>query len=243
MVNFLKWFKKKPSETQKGLHQEEKPENQSPLIISLIKSELTSIETLTNIKDSKRQLQHLDELISIAEMEIISLSKNLDSIIIEEKKVEVEIKNINNPNSWAEQSLLLKLKRLRTHSNNLKQRITIYSQNIELYLNMICRIQDLQAMKMGNIDENKIENIWLEYKEELEQYKNRLLTGQAAEETTAVTLSHLEIDLKEIRKEIIPEPRAPEPESIEVKTERSAIEEVIKNLKENEESVSSLSFE
>lgn len=213
-MNFLNWLLPKKKE-------------EKVITFSDIKADLAALE-VTNIKDTKKQLQHLDELISIAEMEIITLSKELDSIIREEKKVENEIKSINYPNSWSEQSLLLKLKRLRTHGENLKQRITIYSQNIELYLNMISRIQDLRAMKMGGLDESKIENIWLEYKEELEQYRNRLLTGHAASEKTT-PLAELSDDLDKLRKELLPEPE-PEPEPSIKRT--IPIDEAFKELNE-----------
>lgn len=160
------------------------------------------VEVLTNLKDSKKQLRHLDELVSIAEVEIISISKDLDKSLLEEDKVKEEIQAIQGKQTWQEQGLLLRLKRLKTHSNNLKQRVIIYSQNIELYLNLISRIQDKQAMKMGGLDETKIENVWLEYKEELEAYRNKLITGTSSVEGDTAITADTQEKLKKLKAEI-----------------------------------------
>jgi chromosome segregation ATPase len=174
------------------------------------------------IKDSRKKLQRLDELTTTAEMEIELLSEELDKIVDDEKEVKERVKNLNKPGTHLERGLLMKAKRLKTHGDNLKQRIDIYHQNIELYLNMMSRISDIHAMQMGGIDETKIASVWLEFKEELETYRDRLVTANATNDDCQFTIEALETQMDSLRKEIFPE--QPLPES---KTKRVPPEEIL----------------
>jgi len=125
--------------------------------------------------------------------------------------LEKQLKYLNKPGSWHERHLLLKLDRLQLHCGNLKQRIEIYSQNIKVYLNLISKIQDIKAMKMNGLDEPKMEMIWLDFKETLEIYKNKLITEEASIDSEGVTTTGLEDRLLSIKNAIIvPEPKIPE---------------------------------
>lgn len=189
-----------------------KPEDLSKEVQSLIQSQgpsappLQQIQEhleLERIKDSKKLLQRLDELITSAEAEIEILVLDLHKTSQEENQLKIQIKAANEPGSWLERNFLLRLERILLQKNNSQQRLEIYNQNIRIYMNLIARIQDMVAMKMDGISENKIENTWLDFKENLEQYKERVLCGEVSdEEITPITSTNLEKRLHELRNEV-----------------------------------------
>lgn len=172
---------------------------------------LPSADDIAFYRDSKKLLQRFDEYITSAEAEVEILSVELDDCLEQKSLLEKQLKYLNKPGSWHERHLLLKLDRLQLHCENLKQRIEIYSQNIKVYLNLISKIQDIKAMKMNGLDEPKMEMIWLDFKETLEIYKNKLITEEASVDSEGVTTAGLEDRLLSIKNAIlVPEPKVPE---------------------------------
>jgi hypothetical protein len=158
---------------------------------------------LERIKNSKGLLQCLDELITSNEADIDKLSSELDKYAVDEEAIKKQVKEVNAPNSWKERNLLLKLERLLIQKQNSQQRLEIYNQNIRVCMNMVARIQDMDAMKMGGINETKIEDVWLDFKTHFEQYKDRILHGEVSEEDSInVTSIALERRLHKLRNEI-----------------------------------------
>lgn len=166
---------------------------------------LPAVDDATFYRDSKRLLQRFDEYITSAEAESESLSIELDMCIEQQESLKSQLKILDKPKSWHERHLLLKLDRLQLHSENLIQRIEIYSQNIKIYLNLISKIQDVKAMRMNGLDEDKIETIWLEFQETLGQYRDRVIAEAAGFHSEAVTTRELETRLGKLRDEIFPE--------------------------------------
>lgn len=170
-----------------------------------------SIETLpaaddaTFYRDSKKLLQRFDEYITAAEAESETLSIELDDTLEQQELIKEQLKRLNKPDSWHERHLLLKLDRLTVHGNNLKKRVEIYSQNIKVYLNLISKLEEIKAMRMNGLDESKIEAIWLEFKETLDEYKKRVGTEEAGFHEEPVLTNQQEVRLAELRKEVFPE--------------------------------------
>ncbi len=156
-------------------------------------------------RDSKRLLQRFDEYITAAEAESELLSIELDNTLNQEDILRKQLQALDKPGSWHERYMLLKIDRLQTHSSNLKQRIEIYSQNIKLYLNLIAKIQDVKAMRLNGLDQEKIQAIWLEFKDTLDEYRDRLSSEEAGFDTEQVTSSSQEERIVELRKELLPE--------------------------------------
>lgn len=164
---------------------------------------LAAAEDETFFRDSKLWLQRFDEYITAAEIEIESVSIELDGLLNLQDSVSAQLKTLNKSGSWHEKSLLIKLDRLNLHADNLKKRIEIYSQNIRVYLNLMSKIQDIQAMKMNGLDEDKISNIWVQFKECLDQYKDRLLAEEAGYHDASVTTEFLEKQLNDLKNKVI----------------------------------------
>jgi len=165
---------------------------------------LAAAEDETFFRDSRLWLQRFDEYITAAEIEIESVSIELDGLISLQDSVTAQLRTLDKSGSWHEKSLLIKLERLNLHGENLKKRIQIYSQNIRVYLNLMAKIQDIQAMKMNGLDEPKISNIWIQFKECLDQYKDRLLAEEAGYHDASVSTEHLDRQLNDLKNKIVP---------------------------------------
>ena len=165
---------------------------------------LPSADDVTFYRDSKRLLQRFDEYITSAEAESESLSIELDSCLEQQESIKDNLKELDKPGSWHERHYLLQLDRLQLHSSNLMQRIEIYSQNIKIYLNLIAKIQDVKAMRMNGLDPDKIATIWVEFKETLEEYRDRVMTEASGFQAEAVTTRQLEERLVELESSIFP---------------------------------------
>lgn len=197
-----------------------------------------SIEDSTTFyKKSKKLLQQFDEYFTASEAEVESLTIELDTYLEQQSNLEFKLKQLNKPNSWHERYLLLKLDRLHAYSENLKQRIEIYSQNIKVYLNLISKLQNIKAMRMHGISESEMEKIWFEFKDSLEKYKEIIIVESSGNDSEKATLSNLEERLSKLRKTIFPEIKKETEEPIQEQRIRPPIEPIInesveKSLKE-----------
>ena len=54
------------------------------------------------------------------------------------------------------------------------QTLRIYERNMNLHLNLIGKIQQMEAMKLGGVDEAKIDQIVMDFEEKLEKYAAKL---------------------------------------------------------------------
>jgi len=206
-----------------------KPEFDGPITPEMIE-DLPAADDAKFYRNSKLLLQRFDEYITAAEAELETLSIDLDSILEQSEIIKDQILSLNRPESWFERSMLMKLDRLTLHGDNLKQRIEIYSQNIKIYINLISKIQDVKAMRMNGLAEDKIETIWLEFKETMEQYKQRIMAEESGFQHESVTTSHLEDRLKKLRKEILGpevEQKAKEAQLVEEKVSRPPLVEFL----------------
>ena len=164
--------------------------------------EMSFQDEILQKRESEKMLQRLDELVTIAEEEISELMVAARQSSQEEKFLRDKLSQPKE--EWEERSFLLKLERILVFKNNLLQKIEIYNQNIRVYLNLISQIQNIQAMKLGGIDESKIENLWIELKENIEAYKEKLSAQEAANEEQEIPLTtpKLESNIKALKEEI-----------------------------------------
>lgn len=181
---------------------------------------LPAADDATFYRDSKRLLQRFDEYITSAEAESETLSIELDACLEQQDAIKEQLTEMDKPGSWHERHFLLKLDRLQLHSTNLMQRVEIYSQNIKIYLNLISKIQDVKAMRMNGLDPEKIETIWVEFQQTLDQYRDRVMTEAAGFHSEAVTTRQLEDRLVELQDTIFPDRKA------ELKKNKKVVEKV-----------------
>lgn len=164
-------------------------------------------------KKSRVILQQLDEYITVSEEESATLCRDLDVNLSEREIIQNKIKELNKPDSWEERSLLLKLDRKVVHGNNLRQRIELYSQNIKVYLNLMSRVEDIRVMRLHGLETEKIQNIWLEFQNSLEEYKEKIATEAVTESKESVTSSATEERLVQLRHQVfgtVPPKKEPE---------------------------------
>lgn len=207
----------------KKLFSSEEPElteEELPLTPELIEN-LPAADDVKFYRDSKRLLQRFDEYITAAEMESLQLCEELDDTLEQQEKVKTQLRTLHKPGSWHERALLLQLDRLTLHGDNTKQRIEIFAQNIKVYLNLISKIQDIKAMRMNGLDEEKIETIWLEFKDTVDEYHKRLSAEEAGFQSELTTTSATESRLKELREEVLPD------EPLATKSNTAKIDEVL----------------
>ena len=215
---------------------------ETPLVPESIEN-LPAADDAVFYRDSKRLLQRFDEYITAAEVESESLCIELDDTLDQQEKIKTQLRTLNKPGSWQERNCLLRLDRLTLYSDGLKQRIEIYAQNIKVYLNLIAKIQDIKAMRMNGLDEERIETIWLEFKDTVEEYQRRLRAEESGFKNEVTTSPILEGRLKELRAEILPD----EPVEIaseiekesesepEAKIQRPSLEELLSSHEEEDE--------
>jgi len=167
-------------------------------------------------KKSKIILQQLDEYITTSEIESENYSIQLDGILAEQDTISLKLKELNKPNSWHERNLLLKLDRLMVHGNNLRQRLELFSQNIKVYLNLMSKVEDIRVMRLNGLETDRIQNIWLEFQNSLETYKEKIATEAVTETKESVTSSVTEERLLKLRHQVfgLPEVEKEDLESV-----------------------------
>jgi hypothetical protein len=196
-----------------------------PLTPEIIES-LPEADDASFYRDSKRLLQRFDEFITASEVECEALSIELDNTLEMQAALKEQLRTLNKPKSWHERHLLLKLNRLQLHGDNLKQRIEIYSQNIKIYLNLISKIQDIKAMRMNGLDEEKIETIWIEFKDTVDQYRERVTAEEAGFGNESITSPVLEEQLETLRKDVMGINDKKEEKIEEEKEEETVLEKI-----------------
>lgn len=180
------WFRKDPEE------EESRP--LTPFELPIDEEEI--------FKESKKILQQLDEYITASELESENLSIQLDAILSEQEVIRTKIKELNKPDSWHERNLLLKLDRHVVHGNNLKQRVELFSQNIKVYLNLMSKVEDIRVMRLNGLETDRIENIWLEFQQSLETYRQKITTEAVTETREPMATVATEERLFKLRQQV-----------------------------------------
>jgi len=174
--------------------------------------DLPSYDDAKFYQDSKKLLQRFDEYITSGEAESEELSILLDETLSKQESIKSQIVTLNKANSWHERSMLLKLDRISLYGENLKTRIEIYAQNIKVYLNLMSKIEDIKAMKMNGLSEEKIETIWVEFRETASHYRDKLLTETSEFQSEQLTTVDYENRISKLRKSLFPEEPKEKPE-------------------------------
>ena len=190
---------------------------------------LPAADDATFHRDSKKLLQRFDEYITAAEAESENLSIELDDTLAQQELLTGQLRLLNKPNTWHERHLLLKLDRLKVHGDNLQKRIEIYCQNMRVYLNLISKVEEMKAMRMNGLDETKIETIWLEFKDTLDEYKQRVGAEESGFVKEPVLSHNQEKRLQDLKREIFPEKvvEAPAPAIAKIEAKRKDLDTIL----------------
>lgn len=170
-----------------------------------------------NTSDTKELLGGLDKLITRNELRLKQLNKELENLEGMEQ-AEVEKVREGKVSGRAKKNALRSVKRMRRQLDNLEQRIEIYDSNISLHLNLIGKIQQMEAMNLAGVAEEQIDDIILDFETHFEEYTETVSAAESAaaerepfKSASAGELAELEAEIKGEKE---PEPRSAEEEEL-----------------------------
>lgn len=191
----------------------------------MIKGESGEAEQV--IKDShstREMLEHLDELITRNEVELRKTRQELARLELSER---ASIENIKSGRvgDREKEFVLLQIKRTRGQMENLKLRADILNKNIELHLNLVGKIQAMEAMDLRGIEQNVVERVMLDFEEGMEKFRENVTTGEGVTKArNEVLTSKDKDDLRKLEKEILGEPKSVENRNADIDAELAKLE-------------------
>jgi hypothetical protein len=188
-------------------------------------------DIFVNTSDTKELLSGLDKLITRNELRLKQLNKELENL---EEMEQADVKKIKEAavRGRSKNNVLRSIKRMRRQLDNLERRIEIYDRNINLHLNLIGKIQQMEAMSLAGVDEEQIDDIILDFESHFEEYTETVAAGETVVEHEAMKSTSDEelADLEaEIKGEKEPEAKTPEEKDLR-KLARSMEEEELRDL-------------
>ncbi len=191
----------------------------------MIKGESGEAEQV--IKDShstREMLEHLDELITRNEVELRKTRQELARLELSER---ASIENIKSGRvgDREKEFVLLQIKRTRGQMENLKLRADILNKNIELHLNLVGKIQAMEAMDLRGIEQSVVERVMLDFEEGMEKFRENVTTGEGVTKArNEVLTSRDKDDLRKLEKEILGEPKSVENKNADIDAEIANLE-------------------
>lgn len=128
---------------------------------------------LSNSQSPRELLQGLDELITRNEMAVRGIHREIEALEAIERTEQERIRSGSLPDR-SQKNVLRRIQRLRTQMDGLEERLQIYNRNIRLQVQLIGRVQALDAMQLRGVDEETIEHILSAYEEHLDEYQEIL---------------------------------------------------------------------
>ncbi len=191
-----------------------------------VMEKLRNLFQRTDLPDETRQLyQHaanprdlikgLEDLRGHNEIE---LRENEEELVRLEKAIALEEDSIRRGGlSPAEETIVLRrIERLQKQRANLGRRVSIYNENVNLHLNLIAKIQEMEAMRSRGVGEDQIDRLVEEVADHVEEYRR---VGIAAESGSnllaAVDESAERHRLEAIKKRIVGVKEEPRMEAVE----------------------------
>lgn len=128
---------------------------------------------LSNSQNPRELLQGLDELITRNEMAVRGIHREIEALEAIERTEQERVRSGALPDR-SQKNVLRRIQRLRTQMDGLEERLQIYNRNIRLQVQLIGRVQALDAMQLRGVDEETIEHILSAYEEHLDEYQEIL---------------------------------------------------------------------
>ena len=168
-------------------------------------------------------LKGLDKLLTENEVEFKELERELERLEDREKS-EMQRVREGAVDGRQKRNTLLQIQRLRKQMDNYESRLRIYDRNMNLHLNLIGKIQEMEAMKLRGVDESKIDRIVMDFEETLEKYNDTMNAAEIAQTTKSTASARDERELAALEREIVGgEAAAP----VREKEPRKPIDEVL----------------
>jgi len=182
-------------------------------------------EVFVNTSDTKELLAGLDKLITRNELRLKQLNKELEKLEdMEQEKVQKVQEG--KTSGRAKNNVLRSIKRMRRQLDNLEQRIEIYDRNISLHLNLIGKIQQMEAMNLAGVDEEQIDDIILDFESHFEEYTETVAAAESASGEREPFKSASDSELAQLEAEIKGETE-PEARSEQEKQLRELEKEIV----------------
>jgi hypothetical protein len=185
----------------------------------------TSGEAEQVIKDAHSTLEmldHLDELITRNEVELRKTRQELARLELSERASMENIKS-GRVGDREKEFVLLQIKRTRTQMGNLKLKADILNKNIELHMNLVGKIQAMEAMDLRGIEQSVVERVMLDFEEGMEKFRDSVHTGEGVTQTRDDVLTNKDKEeLRKLEKEILgeaPPTRTTDDELAEIENE------------------------
>lgn len=169
-------------------------------------------------------LRGLDELLTTNEVEFKELERELERLEAHEKDEMTRVRD-GLVDGRQKRNALLSIQRLRKQMDNYENRLRIYDRNMNLHLSLIGKIQEIEAMKLRGVDEQRIDRIVMDFEEHLEKWNDTMSAADVAETSKQTLSAKDDRDLAALEREIVTgeaKPREAEP------ARRKAIEDVVK---------------
>lgn len=147
-------------------------------------------------------LRGLDDLLTRNEVEAKELNAEIANVEEAADGEEARIRSGEMPERQ-KRNALLHVKRLRKQLDNYEGRLRIYERNMNLHLTLIGRIQQMEAMKLGGVDEASIDKIVVDFEEKLEKYHDVMNAADAHEGKASVVSAREERELRDLEQEIL----------------------------------------
>lgn len=160
---------------------------------------------IKNSSSTREMLEHLDELITQNEVELRKTRQELARLELSER---ASIENIKSGRvgDKEKQFVLLQIKRTRTQMDNLKLKADILNKNIELHMNLVGKIQAMEAMDLRGIEQSVVERVMLDFEEGMEKFRDSVQTGDGVVQNRDEVLTTKDKEeLRKLEKEIMGE--------------------------------------
>lgn len=162
-------------------------------------------QVIKDAHSTREMLEHLDELITRNEVELRKTRQELARLELSER---ASIENIKSGRVGEREKefVLLQIKRTRTQMGNLKLKADILNKNIELHMNLVGKIQAMEAMDLRGIEQSVVERVMLDFEEGMEKFRDSVQTGEGVVQSRdEVLTSKDKEDLRKLEKEILGE--------------------------------------
>ena len=164
-----------------------------------------TLNIVTKAKSTRELLHGLDALHTRNEMEFNEVTREIENLEGIETG-EMERVRGGTLSDRRKKNALLKIRRLRKQMENLDNRLKIYDHNMSLHLNLIGKVQEMEAMSMRGISETEIDKILIDFEEKLEGYMGSLASAKVVEDTSLIPDVASEMELAEIESDVMREP-------------------------------------
>ncbi|MEM7167000.1 MAG: hypothetical protein AAF581_16170 [Planctomycetota bacterium] len=164
-------------------------------------------ELLKNASSVRDLLEGLDKLITENEVEVDKVTQEIASLEEVEAQEMQRVRGGELPDR-SKNNVLRRIQRLRKQMDNLEERQQIYNRNISLQIDLVGRVQALDAMELRGVDEDRIDEILGDYEDELTRYQGVLDTENLSVTSELTSLLDDSSDLAKLEAEVLGAPES-----------------------------------